>query len=77
MADTRYVRFRYGPTTVQMVAMYYYPGLPTDKFTMILKALLPVQVNVIGLQQGEQGEVVPVTLCCRSPEILRDSTYIR
>jgi hypothetical protein len=54
-----------------------YPGLPADEFTMILKALLPVHVhgNIIGLQ-GEQGEVVPITLSCRSPEILRDSTYV-
>ena len=74
MTDTRYVRFRYGPT-VHTVAMY--PGLPSEEFTMILKALLPVHVNgcIIGLQ-GEQGEVVPVTLSCRSPEILRDSTYV-
>mmetsp|Transcript_13985 Transcript_13985/g.23160 ORF Transcript_13985/g.23160 Transcript_13985/m.23160 type:complete len:1107 (-) Transcript_13985:207-3527(-) len=74
MADTRYVRFRYGPT-VHTVAMY--PGLPSEEFTMILKALLPVQVqgNIIGLQ-GEQGEVVPITLSCRSPEVLRDSTYV-
>lgn len=74
MADTRYVRFRYGPT-VHTVAMY--PGLPSEEFTMILKALLPVQVQgkIIGLQ-GEQGEVVPITLSCRSPEILRDSTYV-
>lgn len=74
MSDIRYVRFRYGPT-VHTVAMY--PGLPYEEFTMILKALLPVQVqgNIIGLQ-GEQGEVVPITLSCRSPEILSDSTYV-
>ena len=74
MADTRYVRFRYGPT-VHTVAMY--PGMPSEEFATILKALLPVHVrgNIIGLQ-GEQGEVVPITLSCRSPEILGDSTYV-
>jgi hypothetical protein len=48
--DTKFVRFRYGPS-VQTLALY--PGLPVDEFSKILKAVLPVTGSIIGLQ----GEV--------------------
>ncbi|CAM9151821.1 unnamed protein product, partial [Phaeothamnion confervicola] len=71
MAETRLVRIRHGQDS-HLVALYI--GLAPLELTRLLKAIYRLKGYVVGLQDDE-NLVLPISLACRSPEMLGSSTY--